>query len=167
MFTPVFRLERIQRLPLDLSECWSFFSSPMNLPKITPPWLGFDVDPIERPQMYPGMMLKYYVTPLAGIRMRWVTEITYVDEPFYFVDEQRLGPYRMWHHEHHFRAIEQGVEMKDIVHYAVPLGPLGGVINRLMVARRVNEIFDYRVRTLTQIFGTVAGETVEPMSSNA
>lgn len=154
MFTHVYRLERTQHLPMTLDECWSFFSSPLNLRTITPPWLDFQVDSGDWERMYPGMILQYRVRPLLGIPMRWVTEITHVNPKRMFVDEQRFGPYRMWHHEHHFRSTEVGVEMTDLVHYTIGYGPLDPLIHRWMVRHRLEEIFHYRFETLAKLFGT-------------
>ena len=158
MFARVHELRKTQWLPMTLPECWDFFSSPANLPVITPPWLGFSIDPIDSGRMYPGQILKYYVTPLFGLRMRWVTEITHVAEPYYFVDEQRFGPYLFWHHQHHFRESRGGVEITDTVHYAVGYWPLDGVIHQLLVRKKVEEIFEHRFRVLEEMFGRRAVE---------
>jgi ligand-binding SRPBCC domain-containing protein len=116
--------------------------------------------------MYPGMLIEYTVRPLFGLPVRWVTEITHVREHEYFVDEQRAGPYRFWHHEHHFRPVEGGVEVRDLVSYRLPLGPLGSLINRLAVRGRLAQIFEYRRRVLEDRFGRVpAGATPESQST--
>ena len=103
-----FRLLEDQTLPIPLREAWDFFSDPGNLPRITPPWLGFEVTSEPPPRMYPGMVLTYRVRPLLGIPVSWMTEITQVSEPEYFIDEQRFGPYRLWHHEHRFEEAPGG-----------------------------------------------------------
>jgi ligand-binding SRPBCC domain-containing protein len=147
------RIRAAQFLPLTQGEAWSFFSNPRNLPRITPPWLSLEVisDPPDR--MYPGLLIEYRVRPLLGIPMGWLTEITHVVEPHRFVDEQRFGPYRFWHHQHRFRASGGGVEMEDEVHYLLPGGPLGRVADSCLVRRRLMEIFEFRRRSVERIFG--------------
>lgn len=160
----LYQLARTQTLTgrfADLDETWRFFSDPCNLARITPPWLGFVVTCDPEP-MYAGQVVTYTITPFPGLsrlRRQWVTEITHVrgpgdvrpGEPLFFVDEQRLGPYRFWHHQHRFSAVEDGVRMEDILHYALPFGPLGSATHRLMVRRLLGSIFDYRRRTLETI----------------
>ena len=147
------RIRAAQFLPVAPAEAWAFFSNPRNLPRITPPWLSFEVlsDPPDR--MYPGLLIEYRVRPLWGIPLRWLTEITHVVEPCLFVDEPRLGPYRFWHHQHRFRAAGGGVEMEDEVHYLLPGGPAGRVAHALLVRRRLEEIFRYRRAAVERIFG--------------
>jgi ligand-binding SRPBCC domain-containing protein len=144
-------LQATQNLPVSLAEAWDFFSDAGNLAKITPPSLGFEVITKLPPRMHAGLIIQYRVRPLMGVPLRWVTEITHVDEPHLFVDEQRFGPYRFWHHQHHFREIPGGVEARDIVHYALPPG--GGAARRWLVTPRLNEIFDYRRQVLERTFG--------------
>src|SRR5579871_2125627 len=118
---------------MTLEEAWSFFSDPNNLSTITPGNLRFEaVYPLPH-VIYPGLVLVYRLRPMFNIPTTWVTEITHVREPSLFVDEQRMGPYRLWHHEHHFRAIEGGVEIEDLVHYALPFGPLGLIAENMLV----------------------------------
>lgn len=148
----IYKLKREQELPVTIDEAWDFFSNPRNLQLITPPWLGFDIKSDLPEKMYPGMMVTYTVTPFMNIRVNWVTEITHVLKPNLFVDEQRIGPYRMWHHEHLFREIEKGVEVTDLVHYALPLGPLGRVAHELIVKRQLDEIFEFRRQFLKKRF---------------
>jgi ligand-binding SRPBCC domain-containing protein len=146
-------LERTQRLPITVEEAWNFFSSPKNLKKITPPYMGFHIKYGGESPMYAGMIIKYTVTPLLGIPMTWVTEITHVEDKSFFVDEQREGPYAIWHHQHHFKAIPNGVEMTDIVNYKLPLGILGEWIEPFLVKSKVNEIFEYRNKKMIEMFG--------------
>jgi ligand-binding SRPBCC domain-containing protein len=142
-------------LPVPLDEAWAFFSDPRNLAAITPPWLGFAVTSRDLPaRMYAGLIVAYTVRPFLGIPVRWVAEITHVRELEYFVDEQRSGPYAFWHHEHHFRAVDGGTEMRDIVHYAAPFGPLGDVVVRFQVRGKLEEIFAYRRKELERRFGS-------------
>ena len=103
--------------------------------------------------MYAGLMIEYEVKPLMGIPMKWITEITHVDELKFFVDEQRKGPYKIWHHEHHFKQVENGIEMTDIVSYEVPFGILGKLAHPLIVKSKLNQIFDYRFKKVVEIFG--------------
>ena len=147
-------LERIQRLPITVEEAWNFFQSPSNLATITPDYMGFNIMSEVPDQMYPGLFIDYKVSPLLGIKMNWTTEITHVDVPKYFVDEQRVGPYAIWHHEHHFKAIPGGVEMLDRVSYKIPLGILGKIAHPIIVRPKLEEIFDYRFTKVEELFGT-------------
>jgi ligand-binding SRPBCC domain-containing protein len=146
-------LEREQRLPIPLSAAWDFFSDAGNLAKITPPEMGFEVTSKLPPRMYAGMIVTYRVRPLLGVPVTWVTEITHVDEGRLFVDEQRFGPYRFWHHQHLFREVPGGVEVGDIIHYALPPG--AGPARSLLVAPRLEAIFSHRRRVLEEKFGTL------------
>jgi ligand-binding SRPBCC domain-containing protein len=148
---PLERLERRQIIPATPVEAWEFFSRPENLALITPPWLGFRVTSPPQGPMYAGMILSYTITPLPGLRCSWVTEITRCHEPFFFVDEQRLGPYRFWHHQHFFREVAEGTEVRDLVHYRLPLGILGRIASR-EVHRRLADIFDFRRQAVAARF---------------
>lgn len=150
-------LEREQRLPISLEQAWEFFADARNLARITPPDMGFEVTSRLPERMYAGMIITYRVRPLFGIPVRWVTEITHVDEGRMFVDEQRAGPYRFWHHQHLFREVPGGVEVGDVVHYALPPGV--GLLRPLLVAPRLEAIFDHRRRVLVEIFGRSDGRT--------
>ena len=149
----MYTLERTQRIPISLEEAWQFFQNPSNLSKITPTEMGFQILSEVPDQMYSGLFIHYKVTPLLGIRMNWTTEITHVKRPHYFVDEQRVGPYRIWHHEHHFKEINGGVEMLDRVNYQLPLGAIGKMIHPLIVKKKLNEIFNHRIKQVEEIFG--------------
>jgi ligand-binding SRPBCC domain-containing protein len=151
----LYTLTTEQRLAISIDEAWAFFSNPANLAAITPESLAFRVLHDLPPEMYAGMIIRYKIRPLFGVDMEWVTEITHVDAPHYFVDEQRFGPYRFWHHQHHFRAIDGGVEMRDIVTYSPP-SPAAPLIDRLLVGPRVRGIFDHRRRVLAERFGEIA-----------
>ncbi len=143
---------------MPLEECWRFFSDPGNLSKITPPTMGFTVLSELPPEIHTGLMIRYRVSPLFGIPLSWLTEITQVRRPDYFVDEQRVGPYKVWHHEHFFRAIDgQQTEVRDLVHYVPPLGPLGALLNRLVIRRQLERIFDFRTESLARIAAVSAG----------
>lgn len=145
-------LIRNQWLPLSQEQAWDFFSNPANLCRITPAWLDFRMTCPPPGAMYAGQILTYSIRPLPGLRLGWVTEITHVRQPEFFVDEQRLGPYRFWHHQHLFRKTSNGVEMTDVVHYALPLGPLGEMVHALWARRRLRAIFDHRRETLSAMF---------------
>ena len=146
-------LDALQELPIDIDTAWRFLSRPENLKIITPPSMGFDIlsAAADRP-IYPGMMITYRVKPLAGIAMEWVTEITHVQAPYFFVDEQRIGPYRLWHHEHELREISGGVEMIDRVTYKVPFGVAGKAAHSLFIRRQLESIFAYRRRAMEILF---------------
>ena len=148
-------LKTEQAIPISLDMAWDFFSSPLNLTRITPPDLNLVVtsDYPDDAKIYPGMIITYKVAPLLGITMNWMTEITHVTDKQYFADEQRFGPYAMWHHQHHFKEIEGGVLMNDILHYAIPYGILGRLSNTLFVANKVKEIFDFREKAVENLFG--------------
>lgn len=147
------RFETEQTLPIGRAEAWDFFSDPRNLSVITPPDMGFEVTSPMPDRAYAGLIITYRVRPLFRIPVQWVTEITHVDEGNYFVDEQRLGPYRVWHHEHRFTEVPGGIHMRDIVHYSVPCGPIGDIVERLVVGKRVEAIFAFRRGVLAQRFG--------------
>lgn len=146
------RFEKVQRLGLDIESAWEFFSNPANLPVITPPDLGFALNSPLPERMHPGMIATYSVTPFPLVQVRWVTEITHVVYPVMFVDEQRFGPYRFWHHQHYFRKLEDSVEMQDIIHYALPWDPFSRILSGI-VARRLDDIFEFRMTTLKNMYG--------------
>jgi ligand-binding SRPBCC domain-containing protein len=146
------RLERRQRLPISREEAWRFFCNPWNLADITPHWLRFEVDEGTPTEIHPGVILMYHVQPAPLLRVRWVTEITHLSPGELFVDEQRFGPYKFWHHQHLFRDAPGGVEIQDVVHYSVGYGPLGSLLSRWWVDRKLEEIFDFRAKTLTDLF---------------
>lgn len=141
-------------VPGTLEDIWKFFSRPENLNKLTPNDMDFVIkSDIAGMEMYEGMMILYDVSPLAGIKLSWATEITTIKPLHYFVDEQRVGPFAIWHHEHHFKAVEEGVRMTDVLHYAVPFGPLGLIANRIFVSKRVEQIFLFREQAIDSLFG--------------
>ena len=149
----LYSLEAKQLLPLPLAEAWRFFSDPRNLSQLTPAWLSFETTSDVPPQMYAGLIITYRIRPLFNLPSAWVTEITHVREPHYFVDEQRFGPYRFWHHQHFFREAAGGTEVRDLVHYALRGGPLAGLADALLVRRRLEEIFSFRREVLARMFG--------------
>lgn len=153
---PLQRLSRRQDLPISLDAAWDFFSRPENLAKITPAALGFEITSPPQQEMYAGMIVSYRVRPLAGIAVPWVTEISQVRQPHFFVDEQRSGPYRFWHHQHHFEAVGSGIRMTDLVHYQLPFGLPGQLLLGRLVARRLDAIFTCRERVLAELFRQAA-----------
>jgi ligand-binding SRPBCC domain-containing protein len=149
----IYTLTKKQFLPITLDEAWAFFSTPINLKKITPEYMGFNIlTDLGDGKMYPGQIIHYIVTPVLGIPMRWTTEITHVIDRKYFVDEQRFGPYSFWHHQHWFREVDGGVEMTDIVSYGIPMGFLGQIANTIFVQSKLQEIFDYREKVTNEMF---------------
>ncbi len=157
IFQKLYRIETEQFIPISIDEAWDFFSSPENLKEITPAKMGFNITSKSSDKMYPGMLITYVVTPLLGIGMRWCTEITHVKDKSYFIDQQRFGPYNMWHHQHHFEEVDGGVMMRDIVNYGVPLGILGQIANTIMVKSQLKEIFDYRILAVEKLWPTKEG----------
>jgi ligand-binding SRPBCC domain-containing protein len=136
-----------------IDEVWDFISSPENLKEITPDHMGFDITSKQlAKKMYPGMIISYNVKPLMGIKLTWVTEITHVEDKKFFIDEQRIGPYSMWHHEHHIKEVDDGVEMTDIVSYKPPFGFLGKIANKLFIRKQLSQIFEYREKALIRRF---------------
>jgi len=149
----VYKLQRIQKISADLDEVWNFFSDHKNLQAITPPDLGFQILSKQYAgAIYPGQVIEYNVSPLLGIPLYWMTEITHVKDKIYFVDEQRFGPYDMWHHQHHFKEAGGFVEMTDIVHYKLPFWFLGDIAHALFVKKNLEGIFDYRVKRVEELF---------------
>jgi len=151
----VFR--RTQIVPAARERCWAFFSDPRNLERITPRALDFHILSDLPDTIRPGLMVHYRVRPLFGIPMTWLTEITHVRENESFVDEQRVGPYAIWHHEHFFRDLGDGrTEIEDVVHYVPPFGPLGEIVHPFLIAPELRKIFAFREQAVRQLFGEVA-----------
>jgi ligand-binding SRPBCC domain-containing protein len=147
------QLIKTQFVAASIDEVWEFISSPGNLKEITPDYMGFDITSDNLPdKMYSGMIINYKVRPVLGIPMTWITEITHVEERKYFVDEQRIGPYAMWHHQHLLESNENGVMMTDIISYKPPLGFLGSIANWLFIRGQLEGIFDYRKAALDKRF---------------
>lgn len=153
----IYTLHTKQNLPITLNEAWDFLSDPKNLKTITPEYMGFNILRGADRAMYQGQLIQYIVTPILGIPTKWVTEITHVVDKKFFVDEQRFGPYALWHHKHFIKEIPGGVEMEDIVDYKVPFGLLGQMVQPFIVAPKLNEIFEYRRKKLVELFGEYKG----------
>lgn len=149
----IYTLHKKQNLPISLEEAWNFLSNPKNLKIITPDYMSFDmITKTDRP-LYTGQILQYIVTPLLGIKTKWVSEITHIENKKYFVDEQLYGPYSLWHHKHFIKEIDGGVEMEDIIDYKIPLGILGQLVHPFLVKPKLEEIFSYRQKKLIELFG--------------
>ena len=152
----VYSFKTVQKIPISLDKAWEYFSNPANLANITPDNMGFKtISKYHGDTMYAGQVIEYKVSPVLGIPLYWMTEITHVDDKKYFVDEQRYGPYSMWHHQHHFKVVEGGVEMTDIVHYKLPMWFLGDIANALFVKKQLKGIFDYRSKKVEELFGVI------------
>ena len=149
----IYTLRTTQKLPISVNKAWEFLSSPGNLKTITPDYMGFNILSGDDRPMFPGQIIQYLVTPIAGIKTKWVTEITHVVDKEYFVDEQRFGPYALWHHKHFIKAIDGGVEMEDVIDYKLPFGILGQLAHPYLVEPKLKEIFDYRRTKLIELFG--------------
>jgi ligand-binding SRPBCC domain-containing protein len=153
------QLRQEQFLPISIETAWEFFATPANLNLITPQDLVFEITSTMPEKMYPGLLITYNIQPLPGVKMHWVTEITHLREFLYFVDEQRKGPFRIWHHEHHFRPVEEGVVMTDIVSYDIGKSILGWLAGKLFVHKQIHRIFEHR-------FGVLAEHFSRPKSTN-
>lgn len=149
-----YQFQKRHKIRTSIDEIWEFISSPANLKEITPDYMGFDITTKGLPEkMYAGMIISYEVRPLLGIKTTWVTEISQVIDKRYFVDEQRVGPYSLWHHQHIIEPLEDGVLMTDIVSYQPPFGFLGAIANKLIIKSKLNEIFDFRTKAIEKRFG--------------
>ena len=151
----IYRFESKQNLPITKQEAWAFLSNPKNLKTITPEYMSFDIlSGADRP-IFAGQIIQYLVTPIFGIKTKWVSEITHVEKGEYFVDVQLFGPYALWHHKHFIKEIPGGVEMEDIIDYKVPMGILGQLVHPFLVKPKLNEIFEYRRKKLIKLFGEI------------
>lgn len=149
----IYQLSSKINLPISVNEAWDFLSNPDNLKIITPDYMGFNIISAGGGEMFPGQIISYKVSPLLGLKLNWVTEITYVDDKVYFVDEQRIGPYALWHHKHFVKEIDGGTEMIDIVHYQLPFPIVANRFHGLLVKPKLKEIFKYRTNKLVELFG--------------
>jgi ligand-binding SRPBCC domain-containing protein len=159
-------IKTVQNIPVSIQAAWRFFSNPANLQAITPPKMRFRIISNNHgDQMYAGQIIEYRVAPMFDISLYWMTEITHVDSGKYFIDEQRFGPYSLWHHQHHFKEIPGGVEMTDIVNYRMPLGFIGRIVNEIFVKDQLKSIFDFRSAKVEELFGKWSKEG-EPIVQN-
>ena len=150
----MYQLKRTQFIRADLQTCWNYFSSPANLRVITPNYIDFRVHTPVPENLYEGLIIHYTIRPILGIPLNWISEIRIIREGSYFVDEQRRGPYGMWHHEHHFKEVEGGVEMTDLISYRMPFGFIGRFFHWLFIRKQLESIFDYRFRKVDELFNT-------------
>jgi ligand-binding SRPBCC domain-containing protein len=150
----VYTICTVQKIPASIQEVWDLFSNPKNLQEITPGDMNFRViSKDESDQIFPGQIIEYKVSPLLGIPLYWKTEIREVRDSTFFMDVQLKGPYKLWQHEHHFKEIEGGVEMTDIVKYENPFGLIGRIANNLLVKKRLHNIFSFRYKQVEKLFG--------------
>lgn len=151
-------LYRRQELNASPDKAWEFFTKPENLKAITPAFMGFDITSVSGTRrLHAGQIITYKVRPFLGVPFNWVTEITHAREPFFFVDEQRLGPFLFWHHKHYLEEKPNGkVVMVDSVHYKVFYGFIGSFLNRIMVKKRLDYIFDYRTKVISEMFNRLS-----------
>ncbi|MDY0101333.1 MAG: SRPBCC family protein [Lentimicrobium sp.] len=148
---PVFKTNQLVKI--DIERCWEFFSDPKNLVYITPPEMNFKIlFPDPMPSMYPGMIISYRISPLIKIRMEWITEITHISKPHYFIDNQLKGPYSLWHHQHHFEVVPEGVMMTDTVTYTLPMGKIGQLIAGWFIRKKIISIFEHRRNVIDKTF---------------
>jgi len=151
----LYQLHSKQALPISKNKAWDFLSDPTNLKVITPEPMGFQIlSGADRP-MFAGQIIQYKVSPFPGYTTKWVTEITHVNKGNYFVDEQRFGPYALWHHKHFIKEIDGGVELEDIIDYKIPFGILGQLAYPFIVKKQLLQIFKYREQKLKELFGTI------------
>ena len=156
------RLQTVQRLPVQIEEAWDFIINPKNLRNITPPWLDVRVTSETSEYLNPGTLVSYNFRPFPGVSLQWISEITQLRTPHYFVTEQRFGPFKLWHHEHHFRDHDEGVEIEDIVTYGLSWGPIGALMHDLILRKKLHEIFTFRARTLEKQFGSIQKQQRQP-----
>lgn len=149
----IYTLHKFQKLPIPLDQAWEFMCDPKNLAAITPDSMGFVITGGDDRKMFAGQIITYTVTPLLGIKLRWVTEITHVRDKEFFVDEQRFGPYSFWHHKHFLKQIPGGTEMEDLIHYRITGGIFGRILHPILVKPKLEEIFNYRYKKLIELFG--------------
>lgn len=154
----IYTLHKQQKVPISVDEAWEFLSNPENLIKMTPEEMKFSIiSKIDRP-IYTGQIIQYHVSPLPGIKTKWVSEITHIEKGNYFVDIQLYGPYALWHHKHFIHEIEKGVIIEDIVDYKVPLGILGRLVHPFLVKPKLEQIFKYRQDKIIELFGAYQDE---------
>lgn len=152
----LYQLRAKQAFPISKEKAWLFLSDPKNLKVITPDHMGFNIiSGADRP-MFQGQIIQYIVKPFPWIATQWVTEITHVKEGEYFVDEQRFGPYALWHHKHFIRSIDGGIEMEDLIDYKLPFGLLGQLVQPFLVKKQLQQIFKYREAKLETLFGKMS-----------
>ncbi len=158
------KLFRKTILKTNSEDCWDFFSSPENLALITPGEMDFTITEFDGKKMYEGQRISYTLRPLKGLKVKWTTEIKSVKDGREFVDTQLVGPYKLWHHRHIFKEVENGIEMIDVVHYELPFGFLGRLAEKMIVRKKVEAIFDYRSTVIDGLFAKKKDHQVEYMT---
>ncbi len=148
------RLKYQQLIHASQNEVWEYFATPQNLNDLTPPDMKFQIVHGGEEAMYQGQLIEYRIQFMPFFKSRWLTEITRVNKPAYFIDEQRIGPYLIWHHEHHFLKTPSGVEMTDLLTYQMPFGPLGDLLHILWIGPRLRSIFNFRASQIEKIFSS-------------
>ncbi len=149
------RIQTIQRLPIGVEEAWDFFINPQNLAAMTPAWLDYRLNHAPPEYVHPGALFSAVIRPIPGLSLQWLAEIKHIRPPIFFITEQRIGPFKLWHHEHHFREIDEGVEIEDLILYGLHLGPVGAFFHDIFVRKRLQEVFTYRARSLEHRFGSI------------
>lgn len=151
----LYQIKTKQKLPISVDKAWEFLSNPKNLKEITPKHMNFRILSGADRTIFAGQIIQYKVTPMLGISTKWVTEITHVKDKEYFVDEQRFGPYALWHHKHFIKKIDGGVEMEDVIDYKIPFGIIGQIAHPIIVKNKLKQIFKYRENKLKELFGEI------------
>ncbi|MDA9106753.1 SRPBCC family protein [Flavobacteriaceae bacterium] len=151
----LYQIKTKQKLPISVDKAWEFLSNPKNLKEITPKHMNFRILSGADRSIFAGQIIQYKVTPMLGISTKWVTEITHVKDKEYFVDEQRFGPYALWHHKHFIKKIDGGVEMEDVIDYKIPFGIIGQIAHPIIVKNKLKQIFKYRENKLKELFGEI------------
>jgi ligand-binding SRPBCC domain-containing protein len=152
-------LKMTQNIPAGIGEVWELFSNPHNLLQLTPPYMAMKITSAgDHATLFPGQLISYRLKPLWGLPVQWTTEIKAVEFERSFIDAQKKGPYRLWEHQHFFKAIEGGVAMTDHVTYLNPMGIGGRMMNGLFIRRQLRRIFEYRYRQVEKIFGEWPGQ---------
>jgi ligand-binding SRPBCC domain-containing protein len=149
----LYQIKIKQNLPISVDKAWEFLSNPKNLKEITPKYMNFRILSGADRSIFAGQIIQYKVTPMLGISTKWVTEITHVKDKEYFVDEQRFGPYALWHHKHFIKKIDGGIEMEDIIDYKIPFGIIGQIAHPIIVKNKLKQIFKFRENKLKELFG--------------
>ena len=149
----IYTFRQFQEIPITLEKAWEFFSNPENLNSITPPGLDFRITSGTPAPMHEGQIITYKIRIAPMIWQTWVTEIKAVTFQSQFIDEQRGGPYKFWHHCHRFESTESGTLITDEVNYALPFYLLGDIAHGLFVKKKLNKIFEYRKEILSKKFG--------------
>jgi len=149
----IYTLQREQVIATDLETAWDFISSPKNLDAITPDDMPFEILTEVPERMYNGLLIEYRVgIPILG-KQTWLTELKHIREQHSFIDEQRIGPYKIWYHYHEITQVPEGVRFRDHVHYVVPGGPIGSLVHALYIRKQLKHVFDYRHDALIQHLG--------------